>query len=152
MAQMQANAAAILCLGCAQDIAARKDDRRALQNESAKAVVDSWRSILANLDWDSEEKELCAESMAMMNVDNHKMCRNCFSGFERYYKLVSILKDNLAKSVESQLCREAQPKVKRPRIATIAASNFSQPPHDDKDGESSSPSVSVSIVMPLLLI
>ena len=149
MAQMQVNDAAILCLGCAQDLAARKDDRRALQNKSARKVLYSWRSMLANLDWDSEDKELCAENMARMNVDNEKMCRKCFSGFERHFKLVSILKNNLAKSVESQLCQEAQepePIIKRRKIATDSAI---QPLQDDKDEDeaSSSPSVSVSITI-----
>ncbi len=86
MAQMQVNTAAILCLGCAQDLAARKDDRRALQNKGARGVLYSWRSMLANLDWDSEDKELCAENMARMNVDNEKMCRKCFSGFEGHFQ------------------------------------------------------------------
>ena len=98
--------------------------------------------------------------MARMNVDNEKMCRKCFSGFERHFKLVSILKNNLAKSVESQLCQEAQepePIIKRRKIATDSAI---QPLQDDKDEDeaSSSPSVSVYkynnivIYIPLLFI
>ena len=138
----------ILCLGCAQDISSRQDDRRALGSETAQEVIVAWRSMLTNLEWETEEEELCAESLSLMNVDNEKMCRKCFSGFERYCKLTTTLKSNLTRTVQSQHSHlEAQvPIRKRPRVvpALSTLSMASNPPVCEKEGESSSPSVSVS--------
>ena len=72
----------ILCLGCAQDISSRQDDRRVLGNETAQEAIVEWRSMLTNLEWETEGKELCAESLFLMNVDNEKMCRSVSLGLK----------------------------------------------------------------------
>ena len=139
----------ILCLGCAQDISCRKDDRRALGSgsETTQEIIVAWRSMLSNLEWETEEEELCAESLSLMNVDSEKMCRKCFSGFERYCKLTTTLKSNLTKRVLSQqshLVEEEVPMRKRPRVVPATVTLSSNPPNYERQGESSSPPVSVS--------
>ena len=63
----------ILCLSCAQDISSSQDDRKVLGSETAHEVIVEWRSMLSNLEWETEGEELCAESLFLINVDNEKM-------------------------------------------------------------------------------
>ena len=75
----------VLCLSCAQDItnviSSRQDDRRALlRSETTQEVIVAWRSVLTNLEWETEGEELCAESLSLMIADNEKMCRSVSLG------------------------------------------------------------------------
>ena len=72
----------LLCLGCAQDIGSRQDDRKVLGSETAQAVIVAWQSTLTNLEWETEGEELCAESLFLMNVDNEKMCSTISMGWK----------------------------------------------------------------------
>ena len=47
----------ILGFGCAQDISSRQDDRRVLGSETAHEVIVAWRSMLTNLEWETEGEE-----------------------------------------------------------------------------------------------
>ena len=63
-------------LGMWQDISNRATDRRALQGESAKNVVEVWKAFLENLQCEVEEAErLCGDSLIS---GNGKMCRKCY--------------------------------------------------------------------------
>ena len=75
-------------------------------------------------------------------LSQKKMCRKCFSGFGRYMKLQSTLRENILKAIQSQVTRQAQEQgtyslPKRPRLDTTLSAVYQQ------SGETSSPSVSV---------
>ena len=72
-----------------------------------------------------------------------KMCRKCFSSYERFSKLHKTLHENVARAIESQLSQEAQQeRRKKPRLEKRDAPYAANLP--SQSGESGdSPSVSV---------
>ena len=135
---------ALLCLGCGEDLALRAADRRALQGPPAEGVVDAWKAVFENVQVDvDDDYKLCADTLLAGEGAPGKMCRKCFSGYERLSKLHKTLHDNVARAIESQLSQEAQvERRKRPRLEKKVASYAANVP--SQCGESSdSPSVSV---------
>ena len=137
----------VLCLGCGKDITHRKDDRRALQGTAeARTVINAWRELLELSEIEDEEERLLADALTAEDVSQEKMCRKCFSGFGRYMKLQTTLRESLLKAVQSQVTRQAQEHGtaslrKRPRLdASQSAVSYQQPQSLE---ETSSPSVSV---------
>ena len=97
---------AFLCLGCGEDLANRAADRRALQGPPAEEVVDAWKDVFENVQVEVDKDErLCADTLL---VGPGKMCRKCFSGYERFSKLHKMLHENVARVTESQLSQEPQ--------------------------------------------
>lgn len=131
---------ALLCLGCGEDLAHRAADRRALQGLHAEGVVAAWKTVFKTVRVDVEDSDmLCADTL----LAGGKMCRSCFSGYERFSKLHKTLHDNITRAFESQLSQEAQQEQrKRPRVEKRDTSYAANLP--SQSGESrESPSVSV---------
>lgn len=129
---------ALLCLGCGEDLAQRAADRRALQGPPAEGVVDAWKAVFENVQDDDDR--LCADTLLAGREVPGKMCRKCFSGYERFSKLHKTLHDNVARAIESQLSQEAQQeRRKRPRVEKRDAAGL-----PSQSGESrNSPLISV---------
>lgn len=135
---------ALLCLGCGEDLAQHAADRRALQGPPAEGVVEAWKAVFENVQFDVDNDDrLCADTLLAGGEVPGKMCRKCFSGYERFSKLHKTLHDNVARAIESQLSQEAQQeRRKRPRLEKSGASHAANLP--SQSGESrDSPSVSV---------
>ena len=135
---------ALLCLGCGEDLAERAADRRALQGSPAEGVVDAWKAVFENVQVDVDnDNRLCADALLTGEEVLGKMCRKCFSGYERFSKLSKTLHDNVARAIESQLSQEAQQEQrKRPRLEKGGASYAASLP-SQSGGSRDSPSVSV---------
>ena len=134
----------LLCLGCGEDLANRAADRRALQGPPAEGVVDAWKALLENVQVDlSDDDMLCADTLLTRGEVPGKMCRKCFSSYERFYKLHKTLHENATRAIESQLSQEArQQRRKRPRVEKRDTSYAASVP--SQSGESGdSPSVSI---------
>ena len=129
----------MLCLGCGEDISNRSSDRRSLTGRAeAKRVYEAWMSLVEAMqcEFTDEEEAECVERWLSGSSIDEKMCRKCFSSFERYDKLTCELKEKLGRSVSNQAQGQAQEQTvvtKRPRIS---ASN----------SEKDSPTVSVSLL------
>ena len=125
---------AFLCLGCGENLTDHSENRRSLQGSEAERIVQTWRKMLEVLETDVEEEKLCIDTLLSGDVSKEKMCRKCFTGFDRYFKLHSSLQEKLLKAIKSQVHTEAQETVARKRRRLQAS----------QDRESShSPSVSV---------
>jgi len=134
---------ALLCLGCGEDLGHRAADRRALQGPPAEGVVDAWKAMFENATMQVEiddDDRLCADTLLAGGEVPGKMCRKCYSGYERFSKLHKTLHDNVTRAIESQMSQEAQQEqIKRPRVEkrdTSYTANLSSQSGD-------SPSVSV---------
>ena len=135
---------ALLCLGCGEDLTSRAADRRALQGPPAEGVVDAWKAIFENVQVDVDNDDrLCADTLLLGGEVPGKMCRKCFSGYERFSKLHKILHENISRAIESQLSQEPQQEGrKRPRVEkrdTLYTANLPS----QSGGSRDSPSVSV---------
>ena len=94
--------AALLCLGCGEDLALRAADRRALQGPSAREVVDAWKAVFENVQVDVDEDErLCADTLLSGGEVPGKMCRKCFSGYERFPSSTTHYTKILAKPLKA---------------------------------------------------
>ena len=135
---------ALLCLGCGEDLGHRAADRRALQGPPAEGVVDAWKAVFENVQVEIDDDDrLCVDTLLAGGEVPGKMCRKCFSGYERFSELHKTLHDNVTKAIESQMSQEAQQEQrKRPRVEkrdTSYAANLSSQCGESRD----SPSVSV---------
>ena len=135
----------LFCLGCGENVKSHADNRRALQGSvEGERVVEAWRANLDTLQCEVEEEQLCVDSLLSKDVSKDKMCRRCFSAFDRYSKLRSSLLENLAKAVKSQVNLQAQePAKKRPRLDKFL--QYTSQSSISTVDSSGSPSVSVSI-------
>ncbi len=70
-----------LCAGCGDNLTGRQSDRRSLETPAAAKVVKAWRDILYKLGREGKERELSQRS-------GNKMCRGCYSSYERFTKLI----------------------------------------------------------------
>ena len=128
---------ALLCLGCGEDLGHRAADRRALQGPPSEGVVDAWKAMFENATMQVEiddDDRLCADTLLAGGEVPGKMCRKCYSGYERFSKLHKTLHDNVTRATESQMSP-----IKRPRVEkrdTSYTANLSSQSGD-------SPSVSV---------
>lgn len=135
---------AFLCLGCGEDLTNRASDRRALQGPPAEEVVDAWKAVFENVQVDVDEEErLCVDTLLAGVEVPGKMCRKCFSGYERFAKLHKTLHDNVARAIESQLSQEPQlERRKRPRVEKRGTAYTASLPSQSEES-TVSPSVSV---------
>ena len=96
---------ALLCLGCGEDLGHRAADRRALQGPPSEGVVDAWKAMFENATMQVEiddDNRLCADTLLAGGEVPGKMCRKCYSGYERFSKLYKTLHDNVTRAIESQ--------------------------------------------------
>ena len=89
-----------------------------------------------------DDDRLCADTLLLGGEVPGKMCRKCFSGYERFSKLHKTLHENISRAIESQLSQEPQQEGrKRPRVEkrdTSYAANLPSQSGESRD----SPSVS----------
>ena len=78
-------AAASLCVGCGSDLTDRTSDRRSWQ--SNEAVLNTWKAIITEVCGDRDYD--CSAG-----IRNGKMCRKCFSAYQRYQSLRDSIKEN----------------------------------------------------------
>ena len=99
----------MLCFGCGSDISSNPADRRRLVGE----VSDMWKALTMEQNADRCEDEI----EKMLNGDGSpeksgRMCRKCFSSYERLIKLTHTLKANQNKFLQS-LGDDLRPPAKR---------------------------------------
>ena len=154
-----ATASTIYCVGCGSDITNRPADRRDLDNPRYQQVV----QVFAFLE---------GRGHLVEDVDNnvsgggrqtsYKMCRKCFSSYERYSKLHNTIQENLRRTTKVlqifPLSLIAQPLAKRPRLGgtpsqlTYRGQQSSsgvaedEPTQAGSDGTTESPQVAVSLI------
>ena len=99
----------MLCFGCGSDISSNPADRRRLVGK----VSDMWKALTLEQNADRSEDEI----EKMLNGDGSpeksgRMCRKCFSCYERLIKLTHTLKANQNKFLQS-LGDDLRPPAKR---------------------------------------
>ena len=125
-------AMALLCLGCGENLTDSSDNRRSLQGSGAERIVQTWRKMLEVLPTDVAEERLCIDTLLSEGVSEEKMCRRCFAGFDRYFKLHSTLQEKLLKAIQSRVQTQAQDPVarKKRRLQSSRDNESSSSPSD----------------------
>lgn len=134
----------VYCFGCG--ITSRPADRRALDTPGSEHVVEVWKAFAED---EEEFEELLSESSA-------KMCRKCFSAYDRYSKLHDTIKENFKRAAEvlrrAPSSSGAQPLPKRPRLGSTRLHmtprelpSAGEKSRTGSDGTTQSPEVAVSV-------
>ena len=83
--------------------------------------VQLWKAFLEGRDQLVEDADKAPSGGGSQS--SCKMCRKCFSAYERYIKLYATIQENLRRATEvlqiSPLSPTAQPLAKRPRLGDI---------------------------------
>ena len=113
------------CIGCGSDIAGKPANRRAL-NVSGSAHIATVRKTLIKNVGELDDEDI---DNILSGGDSHrvpKMCKTCYSAYERYSKVYETIQENLKKAADILRILPsspvAQPLPKRPRLG----SSFSQ--------------------------
>ena len=82
--------AAILCIGCGEDLTARTADRRALQGPATEHVVEAWKAMfefVKAVQFEDDERLIADTLVSGGGVPSKagKMCRKCFAGYARNF-------------------------------------------------------------------
>ncbi len=109
--------ATVFCLGCGSDVTDRTADRRSLQSAVSARVVPILRAFLHEL-LDEEESEVDAEALISGGDQGGRMCRRCFSAFDRHRTLRKSIMDNLREALD--VISPATTIPKRPRLQACA--------------------------------
>ena len=133
--------AAILCLGCGEDVTFKANNRRNLCSDSSTSVFDTWKKMFM----EKLTPELQDEYLIPNLVEKHRMCRACFSSIERLSKLRQSVEMNLSDAIDAIL----PPPVHRKRQAgnPINLPKPKRPPTRVFTSESEQSSVAVSILL-----
>ena len=87
----------IFCLGCGEEVSNRASDRRNLSSEPSKQVLRIWESFVARK---LEKEAMEAERFIKSIIDNHRMCRKCYSAYDRLNKLQNGIEDSLDEALD----------------------------------------------------
>lgn len=150
---MAKQSSSIYCFGCG--ITSRPADRRALDAPGSEHVVEVWKAFA------EDEEDISDE---LLNESAAKMCRKCFSAYERYSKLHDTIEQNFKIAAEvlrrTPSSSRAQPLPlplplpKRPRLGItqsqmssreLPSAGEKEPSHAGSDGTAQSPEVAVSV-------
>ena len=120
-----------LCLGCGADIKNSKGNRL-LSTKLTQHVIPVWKRLIEEeINRRGTETETATESLNVETLTSvGRMCRQCFSKYERATKLLDGLKSDIVSSVNSILdclleCEPQQPPTpKRPRLASPTRTRF----------------------------
>ena len=150
----------IYCFGCGSNISDRPADRRALDNPRSQHVVQLWKAFREGRDEPVEDADKAPSGGGSQS--SCKMCRKCFSAYERYSKLHATIQENLTRAAEvlqiSPLSPIAQPLAKRPRVIGVlpmptyrGQQTSSSIPEDEhtqmrSEGTTKSPQVAVGLI------
>jgi len=112
------------CLGCGNDIKDAKGNRL-LNTKSSEHVLPVWKRVIEE---EINRRGMVAEILKTETLTSTgRMCRQCFSKYERISKLIDGLKSDIVSSVNTLLdCFEPQqpPTPKRPRLASPTRGRF----------------------------
>ncbi len=92
----------VVCLACGDDLSNRSGDRRTLLTASLQHVVPLWMSIVSK---ELAKRNETAELESLVSGDGDveqagKMCRKCFSAYERLLKVQTLVEANLSKAIQ----------------------------------------------------
>ena len=135
-----------VCLGCGDELKVK--DRRVLGSDSSKHVLQVWRSFFEEkLEELGIREDVDTDSLVKGSGDEKKagkVCRKCFSAFERYEKLRRSIEKSIEDVLEAMVPDLEVPSPKRQREGPPTSRPFfassSQP------GSSQSPNVMVSLI------
>ena len=142
-----------ICVGCGQDISNAKG-RRLLYTDSCRHVSLSWAPLF---DEELNQRGLLPRASTFLNPQSGdsslgRMCRRCFTVFERYGKMLSSIKETVAKAIdqlmEANIVTNDEPE-------NESADTFSAPPVSKRlalSTNSSSPDVVVCMYHVLLFV
>ena len=83
------------CLGCGKDVASSAGTR-CLSGDKSQHIVPLWISIFGDELQKRGEREILLQYM----TDGRKICRKCFSAYERCTKIMHALKQDVAKALD----------------------------------------------------
>ena len=110
------------CLGCGVDITDKATNRRSLQGAAAKKVVAVWKSFIELFAEESGPDVDCDSLITGDGDQAHagKMCRTCYSAYERYIVLQQTMKEKLRSAINvispNVACRPKRPRVEIPQM------------------------------------
>ena len=116
--------AKIYCVGCGEDISTKSSDHRNLLTDSASHVFKAWKETMGKelrKKIDEENIEKGIEEI----VGSHRMCRRCFSTYNRLHKFQKGVEENAADALDVLL---PQLKVTRKRRLITAESQSTTTP------------------------
>ena len=87
---------ALYCVGCGDDILDSRV-KRSLYTDASKHVKPLWCKLF---DEELENRGMEAQAQGLITSSSGKMCRRCFTVFERCAKLLNSVKQDVAKTVE----------------------------------------------------
>ncbi len=90
----------VFCLGCGDDLTGRSTDRRDLRNGD-ELVLKYWTDLFIERVAKSVVIDHSSESMILKKVlKNNRICRRCYSSFQRLCKLQDSISKNFDEAVE----------------------------------------------------
>ena len=126
----------ILCVGCGDDITKKASNRRSLVGDKSAKVLNVWRAFLETQEGEEIEME---DIINFIAIHDSKMCRSCYSAFERYDKLHDTIQANLIKA-SAGLMYIPSPELSQSPVRKRPRTLFGPP----KGQSSGSPDVQVS--------
>ena len=72
----------VYCVACGSDLTSRPADRRSLQSAAAEHVVTALKEILVHMV--DQVSDIDIDAVTEDSVRCGRMCRKCFSAYERY--------------------------------------------------------------------
>ena len=123
--------AGVYCVGCGSDLTSRSTDRRSLQSSASEHVATVWKALLEHMvDQEGSDTDIDVDEI----VSGGRMCRKCFTAYERYHTLEKSLLSNLKKtlgllpSTLSSSTKRLRVESRRPAISEQASSSTSVSP------------------------
>ena len=123
--------AGVYCVGCGSDLTSRSTDRRSLQSSASEHVATVWKALLEHMvDQEGSDTDIDVDEI----VSGGRMCRKCFTAYERYQTLEKSLLSNLKKalgllpSTLSSSTKRLRVESRRPAISEQASSSTSASP------------------------
>ena len=110
------------CLGCGVDVADKATNRRNLQGAAAKKVLAVWKSFIQLVAEESGSDVDCDSLISGDGDQAHagKMCRTCYSAYERYIVLQQTMKEKLMSAINvlsPVTCRTKRPRIEIPQMS-----------------------------------
>ena len=88
------------CVGCGSNVTYKSSDRRSLQSANSQ-VITLWKALLDHvLNQEELQVDLDVDELHSNVLQSGKMCRKCFSAFDRFTTLHNSLIDNMKKAIE----------------------------------------------------
>ena len=91
----------VCCVGCGEDITLRKSDRRNLVTDSASHVFKEWKFRMGIELRKRVVGEASVGKIIEEVVNRHRMCRGCFSKYDRLQKFQSGIDKNIVDALDA---------------------------------------------------